>query len=66
MSNPALLLGDEISLGFSPVVIRDIYAALPAIRAGGAAVALVERDIGNALAVADRVCCMLARERTDG
>ena len=29
MSNPELLLCDEISLGLAPVVIRDIYAALP-------------------------------------
>jgi branched-chain amino acid transport system ATP-binding protein len=59
MSNPELLLCDEISLGLAPVVIRDIYAALPKIRAGGAAVVLVEQDIGKALAVADRVYCMM-------
>ncbi|MCX5570301.1 ABC transporter ATP-binding protein [Kaistia nematophila] len=59
MSNPELLLCDEISLGLAPVVIRDIYAALPKIRAGGAAVVVVEQDIGKALAVADRVYCMM-------
>ncbi|RUW94490.1 ABC transporter ATP-binding protein [Mesorhizobium sp. M7A.F.Ca.US.010.02.1.1] len=59
MSNPELLLCDEISLGLAPVVIRDIYAALPKIRAGGAAIVLVEQDIGRALAVADRVYCMM-------
>ncbi|WP_136620140.1 MULTISPECIES: ABC transporter ATP-binding protein [Mesorhizobium] len=59
MSNPELLLCDEISLGLAPVVIRDIYAALPRIRAGGAAIVLVEQDIGKALAVADRVYCMM-------
>ncbi len=59
MSNPELLLCDEISLGLAPVVIRDIYAALPAIRATGAAVILVEQDIARALSVADRVCCMM-------
>jgi len=58
MSNPELLLCDEISLGLAPVVIRDIYASLPKIRAGGAAVVLVEQDIGKALAVADRIYCM--------
>ncbi len=57
MSNPELLLCDEISLGLAPVVIRDIYAALPAIRATGAAVILVEQDIARALSVADRVYC---------
>jgi branched-chain amino acid transport system ATP-binding protein len=59
MSNPELLLCDEISLGLAPVVIRDIYAALPRIRAAGAAVVIVEQDIGRALAVADRVYCMM-------
>jgi branched-chain amino acid transport system ATP-binding protein len=59
MSNPELLLCDEISLGLAPVVIRDIYAALPAIRATGAAVIFVEQDITRALSVADRVYCMM-------
>ena len=59
MSNPELLLCDEISLGLAPVVIRDIYAALPAIRASGAAVIVVEQDITRALSVADRVYCMM-------
>ncbi len=59
MSNPELLLCDEISLGLAPVVIRDIYAALPAIRATGAAVIIVEQDIARALAVADRVYCLM-------
>ena len=59
MSNPELLLCDEISLGLAPVVIRDIYAALPKVRAGGTAIVVVEQDIGQALAVADRVYCMM-------
>ena len=59
MSNPELLLCDEISLGLAPVVIRDIYAALPAIRASGAAVIVVEQDIARALTVADRVYCLM-------
>ena len=59
MSNPELLLCDEISLGLAPVVIRDIYAALPAIRSTGAAVIIVEQDIARALAVADRIYCMM-------
>jgi branched-chain amino acid transport system ATP-binding protein len=59
MSNPEILLCDEISLGLAPVVIRDIYAALPRIRETGAAVVIVEQDITRALAVADRVYCMM-------
>jgi len=59
MSNPEVLLCDEISLGLAPVVIRDIYKAMPRIREGGAAVIIVEQDIGQALEVADRVYCMM-------
>jgi branched-chain amino acid transport system ATP-binding protein len=59
MSNPEVLLCDEISLGLAPVVIRDIYAALPRIKAGGTSVIIVEQDIGQALKVADRVYCMM-------
>src|SRR5262245_16379134 len=57
MSNPRVLLCDEISLGLAPIVIRDIYAALPKIKANGASVILVEQDIVQALKVADRVYC---------
>lgn len=57
MSNPALLLLDEVSLGLAPVIVRDIYAALPDIRAGGTAVLLVEQDISMALQVSDRMYC---------
>ncbi len=59
MSNPDVLLCDEISLGLAPVVIRDIYNAMPRIRESGAAVIIVEQDIGQALKVADRVYCMM-------
>ncbi len=58
MSNPRLLLCDEISLGLAPIVIRDIYAALPRIKASGTSVVLVEQDIVAALQVADRVYCL--------
>ena len=45
MSNPRLLLCDEISLGLAPIVIRDIYAALPRIKAEGTSV--VARRAGH-------------------
>ena len=57
MANPRVLLCDEISLGLAPVVIRNIYAALPRIKASGASVILVEQDIVQALQVANRVYC---------
>ena len=59
MSNPSVLLCDEISLGLAPIVIRDIYAAFPRIRASGASVVVVEQDIGQALRVADRIYCLM-------
>jgi branched-chain amino acid transport system ATP-binding protein len=57
MSNPRVLLCDEISLGLAPIVIADIYAALPQIKAEGTSVVLVEQDIIQAMKVADRVYC---------
>ena len=59
MANPRLLLLDEVSLGLAPIVVGRIYQALPAIRAAGASVVVVEQDIGQALGAADRVYCML-------
>jgi branched-chain amino acid transport system ATP-binding protein len=56
-SKPRLLLCDEISLGLAPIVINEVYAALPAIKATGASIVIVEQDISRALAVADRVYC---------
>jgi branched-chain amino acid transport system ATP-binding protein len=58
MSNPDLILFDEISLGLAPVVIRDIYDALPRAIAEGTGAIIVEQDIGRALSVADRVVCL--------
>jgi branched-chain amino acid transport system ATP-binding protein len=59
MSNPRVLLCDELSLGLAPVVIKEIYAAVPRIKAGGASLVIVEQDIGQALRVADRVYCIM-------
>lgn len=59
MSNPSVLLCDELSLGLAPVVIKEIYAAVPRIRASGTSLIIVEQDIGQALKVADHVCCMM-------
>jgi branched-chain amino acid transport system ATP-binding protein len=58
MSNPTLLLCDEISLGLAPIVIADVYRALPAIRAAGTAIVVVEQDINQVLRVADRLYCL--------
>jgi len=57
MSNPRLLLCDEISLGLAPIIIKDIYEAVPRIRDEGTTVLVVEQDINQALAVSDRIYC---------
>ena len=58
MSNPRLLLCDEISLGLAPIVVRDIYARLPAIVAEGLSLIVVEQDIAQALKAARQVYCL--------
>ena len=57
MSNPEVLLCDELSLGLAPIVIREIYAALPAIVADGMSVVIVEQDVSLAQSVSRRVYC---------
>jgi branched-chain amino acid transport system ATP-binding protein len=57
MSNPRILLCDELSLGLAPIVIRDIYAALGNIKSHGTSVVLVEQDLVHAMSVADRAYC---------
>ena len=59
MANPRLLLLDEVSLGLAPVVVKQVYSALPSIADAGTTVLVVEQDISQALAVADRVMCLL-------
>ncbi|MDL2410533.1 ABC transporter ATP-binding protein [Rhizobium calliandrae] len=59
LSNPLLLLCDELSLGLAPVVIEEIYAAVPQIKADGCALVIVEQDVRRALDMSDRVVCFL-------
>jgi branched-chain amino acid transport system ATP-binding protein len=58
MSNPRLILCDEISLGLAPIVVRDIYARLPSILAEGISLVIVEQDIAQALKAAAHVYCL--------
>ena len=59
MSNPRLLLLDEVSLGLAPVVVDAVYRSLADVIGEGATVVLVEQDLTRALKVAGRVICML-------
>jgi branched-chain amino acid transport system ATP-binding protein len=59
MTNPRVLLLDEVSLGLAPVAVDAVYRSLQALIDSGATVVLVEQDLSRALEVADRVACML-------
>jgi branched-chain amino acid transport system ATP-binding protein len=59
MSNPRLLLLDEVSLGLAPVVVEAVYRSLTDVIKEGVTVLLVEQDLTRALRVAGRVICML-------
>jgi branched-chain amino acid transport system ATP-binding protein len=58
MSNPRLLLCDELSLGLAPIVVRDLYARLPSIVGEGCSLIIVEQDIVQALKAAKEVVCL--------
>ena len=59
MSNPRLLLLDEISLGLAPLVVKQVYRALPDIMAQGTTLLIVEQDVNQALAVSTTFSCLL-------
>lgn len=59
MSNPDILLLDEVSLGLSPAIVDRVYASLDGLMKSGTTILLVEQDLSRAMAVADRVICML-------
>lgn len=58
MSNPRVLLCDELSLGLAPVVIAEIYRALPEITGEGMSVVIVEQDVSVACRVSTRLYCL--------
>jgi branched-chain amino acid transport system ATP-binding protein len=59
MSNPDVLLLDELSLGLAPIVIKGIYELLPRILGEGLSTILVEQDVARATSVSDKLICML-------
>jgi branched-chain amino acid transport system ATP-binding protein len=59
MTNPNLLLLDEVSLGLAPVAVNDLYRSLQTVTESGTTVLLVEQDLGRAMGIAQRVICML-------
>ena len=59
MTNPRVLLLDELSLGLSPLAVQGVYDSLAAIAAEGTPLILVEQDLQRTFSVADRIVCML-------
>jgi branched-chain amino acid transport system ATP-binding protein len=59
ITNPRLLLLDEVSLGLAPVTVDAVYASLRAVISEGMTVVLVDQDFTRVGSVADRVVCML-------
>jgi branched-chain amino acid transport system ATP-binding protein len=59
MTNPELLLLDEVSLGLSPIAVEQVYGSLTSLMKSGTTCMIVEQDLNRAIAVADRVICML-------
>ncbi len=59
LTNPDLLILDEVSLGLSPLVVERVYEQLAGLMKSGVTIILVEQDLKRALTVADRVICML-------
>ena len=59
VTDPALLLVDELSMGLAPLVVRELYDVLGRLAADGLTVLLVEQFARTALAVADYAAVLL-------
>lgn len=59
MTNPRLLLLDEVSLGLSPAAVQGVYDSLVGVVARRTTLVLVEQDLKRTFDVADRIVCML-------
>lgn len=59
MSNPELVLFDEISLGLAPTIIKDIYARIKQINGEGMTVVLVEQDVKRSVKTSELSHIML-------
>jgi len=58
IANPAVILFDEISLGLAPIVVADVYAAMPSILQSGIAAIVVEQDIERVRRMAATLVCL--------
>ena len=53
MGKPRLLMLDEPSLGLAPLIVREIFSIIAALRASGVAILLIEQNARAALQVSD-------------
>ena len=53
MSDPEILIIDELSLGLAPVVVHQLFAALRALKESGLSILLVEQNVHLAFALSD-------------
>ncbi|HEV7865682.1 MAG TPA: ABC transporter ATP-binding protein [Acidimicrobiia bacterium] len=58
VTDPALVLADELSVGLAPVVVDEIFEAVAALRSAGRSLLIVEQYVDRALAIADYVYIM--------
>ena len=58
IANPELILFDEISLGLAPIVVNDVYAAMPEILRSGISAIIVEQDVERARRISSDLVCM--------
>ena len=54
MGEPRLLIMDEPSLGLSPMMVQEMFAMIKRIRGEGVTVILIEQNVVQSLAIADR------------
>lgn len=59
MSNPRLLVVDELSLGLAPIIVQNLYEAVKILPSAGTTVLVVEQDIAQVMRVSDRLACFL-------
>jgi branched-chain amino acid transport system ATP-binding protein len=58
MARPRVLLLDEPSLGLSPLVVGDMFAAIQKISASGITIVLVEQNVATAMRISHRACVL--------
>lgn len=59
MTNPSVLLCDELSLGLAPTIINDIYRCFDSIRDTGVSIVVIEQNVVQAVAAAGYAYCLL-------